>query len=152
MGKGIKEGDRAPDFDLPSHQGGNVRLLDLLGKGPVIVFFYPKDNSPGCKREVCAFRDSYEVFRDKGAEVIGISSDSLDSHQAFASGHALQFPLLSDADGEVRKRYGAVDLGGLPGRVTYVIDGQGIVRYVFSSQLHPTKHMEEALRIIREMA
>jgi len=151
MAKGIKAGDKAPDFTLPSHQGGNVRLEDLLGKGPLVLFFYPKDNSPGCKKEVCAFRDSYEVFRDEGAEVVGISSDSLDSHQDFASGHALQYPLLSDADGEVRRRYGAVDLGGLPGRVTYVIDPHGVVRYVFSSQLHPTKHIEEAMRVIKEI-
>jgi peroxiredoxin Q/BCP len=151
MSKGIKEGERAPDFSLPSHQGGEVTLNELLGKGPVVLFFYPKDNSPGCKKEVCAFRDSYEVFRDERAEVTGSSSDPLESPEESATGFALQYPLLSDRDGKVRKSYGAYDLGGVPGRVTYIIDPEGIVRYVFSSQLHPTKHIDEALRIIKEM-
>jgi peroxiredoxin Q/BCP len=149
--KGLKVGDKVPEFTLPSHTGEMVSMNDLIGRRTVVLFFYPKDNSPGCKKEVCAFRDAFEVFKEEGAEVIGISSDSLSSHEDFASKHALQFRLLSDEDNEVRKMFGAYDMGGIPGRVTYVIDTKGVIRYVFSSQLHPTKHIDEALRVIKEI-
>jgi peroxiredoxin Q/BCP len=149
--RGLQVGDKVPEFTLPSHTGEKVSMNDLIGDRAVVLFFYPKDNSPGCKKEVCAFRDAYEVFKEKGAEVIGISSDSLSSHEDFAAKHALQFRLLSDEDNEVRKMFGAYDAVGLPGRVTYVIDNEGVIRYVFSSQLHPTKHIREALREIEEI-
>ncbi|MGH2516333.1 MAG: peroxiredoxin, partial [Ktedonobacterales bacterium] len=102
--------------------------------------------------EACAFRDHYEVFKEAGAEVIGISSDSVGSHEGFAAHHRLPFALVSDAGGAVRKRYQVPSTFGLlPGRVTYVIDQQGIVRYMFSQQLNATQHVTEALRIVREL-
>lgn len=149
MSQKLEVGQPAPDLELPSHKGGTIRLSSLRGK-KVVLFFYPKDGSPGCKKEVCTFRDSYEVFRDEGAEVFGISGDSLDSHREFAESNRLQYHLLSDEGDEVREAFGASSLG-LPGRVTYVIDKEGIVRHIFSSQLQPRKHIEEALKVLREM-
>ena len=148
----VKVGDSAPEFALPNQSGQMVNLKDFIGKNIIVLYFYPKDFSMGCTAEACAFRDSYEVFKDAGAEVIGVSSQSVDSHKRFASTNNLPFILLSDEDGRVRKLYGASSTFGLfPGRVTYVIDKKGIVRHVFSSQMNPTKHIEEALRIIKEI-
>jgi len=121
-----------------------------VGTKSIVLYFYPKDNTAGCTAEACSFRDSYEVFTEAGAEVIGVSSDSVESHQRFAARNRLPFLLLSDRGGAVRKRYGVpAVLGILLGRVTYIIDRVGVVRQVFSSQLAPTRHVEEALRTIR---
>jgi peroxiredoxin Q/BCP len=120
----VQAGSVAPDFTLPSQSGEMVRLGDFLGK-PVVLFFYPKDNALGCTKEVCAFRDNIEEYGKLDAEVIGISSDSMESHRAFAHKHDLPFALLSDEGGKVRKLYGVPNtLGLFPGRVTYVIDEQ----------------------------
>src|SRR2546428_10045958 len=117
--RGVKVGDRAPDFTLGSLTGESVSLASFPGKN-IVLYFYPKDQTPGCTAEACAFRDSYEVFQEAGAEVIGISSDSEKSHQQFAAQHRLSFILLSDPGGVVRKFYGApATFGLLPGRVTY---------------------------------
>jgi thioredoxin-dependent peroxiredoxin len=111
-----------------------------------------KDNTAGCTAEACSFRDSYEVFQEAGAEVIGISSDPEKSHQQFAKQHHLPFILLSDLGGVVRKFYGVpATFGLLPGRVTYIIDKQGIVRHIFSSQFAPQKHVDEALKVLKEL-
>jgi thioredoxin-dependent peroxiredoxin len=143
---GIKVGDPAPEFALRAQGGDVVKLSDLLSHGSVVVYFYPKDKTPGCTAEAGAFRDSYAKFGDLGAEVVGISSDSVDSHKGFASDCQLPFRILSDQNGEVRKRFGVPSsMGFLPGRVTYVIDKGGIVRYIFSSQLQATRHVKEAL-------
>lgn len=142
------EGDKAPDFTLETDGGGKVQLSKLKGK-KVVLYFYPKDDTPGCTAESCSFRDNFEAFTDVGARVIGISSDSVDSHRAFAQKHNLPFTLLADTSGDVRKRFGVgKTLGLLPGRVTYVIDPEGIVRKVFSSQFKPKKHIDEALAVI----
>ena len=123
MARGIQVGDKAPDFTLSSQAGEQVHLSERLGQRVVVLYFYPKDETPGCTKEACAFRDSHEVFAEAGAEVIGVSSDSVDKHAAFASHHQLPFTLLSDEGGQVRKSYGVpATLGLLPGRVTYVID------------------------------
>lgn len=148
----VTEGQPAPDFTLPSADGTEVTLSSLRGKW-VVVFFYPKDNTTGCTAEACAFRDSHEDFTDAGAVVIGISSDSVDSHQRFAAKHNLPFTLLSDTGGKVRGHWGVGrTLGILPGRVTYVIDPEGVVRKVFSSQLRATAHQAEALQTITASA
>ncbi|HEX6540520.1 MAG TPA: peroxiredoxin [Ktedonobacterales bacterium] len=149
-GKRVAVGDRAPDFTLPDQTGKPVRLGDLLGERVVVLYFYPKDETPGCTAEACSFRDSYQVFKDAGAEVVGISTDTVESHQSFAAHHQLPFVLLSDADGALRKRYGVpTTFGLLPGRVTYVIDRDGIVRHIFSSQLQAEKHVSEAIKTIK---
>src|SRR3712207_1172440 len=148
----VDVGSKALNFTLPSQTGEMVRLGDFLGKKPVVLFFYPKDDTLGCTKEACAFRDSFEEFRELDAEVIGISSDPVESHRTFARRHSLPFTLLSDEGGKVRKLYGVPSTFGLfPGRVTYVIDEGGVVRHVFSSQLGVTRHVEEALKAIREI-
>jgi peroxiredoxin Q/BCP len=152
MAHGIQAGDKAPDFTLRSQSGELVRLSERLGERVVVLYFYPKDNTPGCTAEACAFRDSHEVFSDAGAEVIGVSSDSVDRHAAFADQHKLPFTLLSDRGGRVRKSYGVPSvLGVLPGRVTYVIDREGTVRHVFSSMTNISKHIGDALEVVRRL-
>jgi peroxiredoxin Q/BCP len=142
-------GSKAPDFTLPSQSGEMVNLKDFLDRKPVVLYFYPKDDTPGCTKEACAFRDDYEEFRKLDCEVVGISSDSVESHRSFAERHGLPFTLLSDEGGKVRKLYGVSNTFGLfPGRVTYVIDQQGVIRHVFSSQLGARRHVEEALKIL----
>jgi thioredoxin-dependent peroxiredoxin len=145
----VKVGDKAPDFSLPAQDGQNVSLKDYAGKKSVVLYFYPKDNTPGCTKEACSFRDQYEVFAKKDTEVIGVSADSVDSHKAFAGAQHLPFKLLSDSDNKLRKLYGvASTMGVMPGRVTYVIDKDGIVRLVFNSQIDAQKHVDEALKVI----
>lgn len=118
----------------------------------MVLYFYPKDETVGCTREACAFRDSYELFTDLGAEVIGVSADSVESHKSFAEHHNLPFTLLSDLDNNVRKLYGATStLGMIPGRVTFIIDKKGMVHHVFSSQLQPEKHIEEAREVLKKL-
>ena len=152
MARGIQAGDKAPDFTLPKQDGAQVNLGSLLKDGPVVVYFYPRDETPGCTAEACAFRDSHEVFAGAGAEVIGVSSDSVDKHAGFAGHHDLPFTLLSDQGGEVRKRYAVpAVLGVLPGRVTYVIDRSGTVRHVFSSMTNIGRHIDEALTVVKDL-
>src|SRR5579859_6511601 len=140
----VQVGDPAPDFTLPTQTGETFSLHDLLGKSVLIVYFYPKDNTGGCTVEACSFRDSYEVFKDAGAEVVGISTDSVKSHQKFAQKYQLPIILLSDKSGAVRKLFGVPStFVVLTKRVTYVIDKQGIVRHIFSSQYMPEKHITE---------
>ncbi len=148
----VTEGNTAPDFTLNNQEGKPVALSDLLKKGNVVLYFYPKDETPGCTKEACSFRDNYEAFKEAGAQVVGISSDSAESHQKFASHHRLPFILLSDVGGKIRKLYGVPStLGLLPGRVTYVIDKKGIVRKIFSSQFKATLHIEEALKMLKTL-
>lgn len=141
----VKIGDKAPDFTLQSNTGENITLSQFFGKKNVVLFFYPRDEGPTCIKEAEAFRNKYEVFKERNAEVIGISAQNVESHKGFASHHNLQYILLSDGDNSVRKLYGVSATLGVPGRVTYVIDKEGVVKHVFSSQLHFTKHAKEAL-------
>lgn len=150
--KAVRVGDKAPDFTLPSQAGTPVGLSDYRGERVVVLYFYPKDNTRGCTAEACAFRDSHEVFAEAGAEVIGVSSDSVDSHGKFSSRHQLPFVLLSDKDGAVRKRYGIpTSFGILPGRVTYVIDREGTVRHIFSSMTNIDRHVGDALAVVKQL-
>jgi thioredoxin-dependent peroxiredoxin len=149
----LNVGDHAPDFTLPSSSGGKpVTLSQLYADKTVVVFFYPKDDTPGCTVEACGFRDSYEAFVDAGAEVVGISSDSIDSHDRFVSKHKLPMTMLSDTGGKVRALFGVKSsLGLMPGRATFVIDRQGIVRHVFVSQLRAGAHVGQALSVVRQL-
>ncbi len=147
----VQVGDMAPDFTLPAQTGALVSLGDFLGEKHVVLYFYPRDNTAICTAEACAFRDSYEVFKEADAEVIGISSDSVEAHQQFAATHQLPFMLLSDTDGLLRKHYGVPTAFGLPGRVTYIIDKKGIVRHIFFSQFTAEKHVIEALQTLQAL-
>ena len=148
----VQVGDKAPDFTLPSQIGDNVTLSEYLGKKNVVLYFYPKDETPGCTKEACSFRDSYEELTNLGAEVLGVSGQSVESHKSFATHHNLPFILLSDENNKVRKLYGVPSsLGLLPGRVTYIIDKQGIVRHIFNSQTQAERHVEEARKALLEI-
>ena len=149
----VEVGSIAPDFSLPTQSGQMLSLRDFIGERPIVLFFYPKDDTPGCTKQACAFRNDYEGFGKLDAEVIGISSDSVESHRSFVAKYDLPYTLLSDEQRKVRKLYGVPNtLGIFPGRVTYVIDKEGIVRHVFSSQLGAEKHVEEALKALRSLS
>lgn len=142
----LQPGQLVPDFELPGQDGQLVRLSGFRGHSPVVIFFYPKDDTSGCTKEACGFRDQFTRFEARGAKVFGISSDSMESHARFASKYQLPFLLLSDRGGRVRKLFGVRStLGIIPGRVTFVIDREGILRHVFSSQSEPERHIGEAL-------
>jgi peroxiredoxin Q/BCP len=153
MASHVTVGDRIPSFELTSQHGQRVRIDDLLGKGPLVVYFYPRDHTPGCTTEACAFRDAYEQFRRAGAEVVGISSDSPQTHVGFASKHSLPFLLLSDPDNAVRKQFGISRHAGLiPGRETFVVDREGVIVHHFRSLLNAVGHVEEARRVVERLA
>ncbi len=146
-------GHVAPPFTAVLQDGSRFDSASVIGKKAVVLFFYPKDNTPVCTKEACAFRDSYEAFTAAGAEVIGVSSDSAASHQAFAAKHRLPFPIISDHDRALRKLFGVPNpLGMIPGRVTYVIDRQGVVRLVFSALFASADHVRKALAAVEEAA
>ncbi len=148
----INIGEKAPDFTLSSQMGDDVTLSEYFGKKNIVLYFYPQDESRGCTKEACKFRDNYDIFTELDAEVIGISSQSIESHKSFASHHGLPFVLLSDPKNEVRKLYDVpATLGIIPGRVTFIIDKKEIVRHVFSSQFQPEKHIEEAVEILKKL-
>lgn len=148
----LRVGDHVPDFTLPDQHGKTVSLRDLLVSGCLVLYFYPKDDTPGCTAEACAFRDEHQELAEAGACVVGVSSDDVESHRRFAEKHRLPFRLLSDRGGELRRQFGVPKtLGLIEGRVTYVIDSQGLVRHIFNSQLRTRKHVEEALRLVRAL-
>jgi peroxiredoxin Q/BCP len=148
----IAVGDVVPHFSAIDAQGTLFDSTSVVGKKPVVLYFYPKDNTPGCTAEACSFRDQYEDFLDLGAEVIGISSDGLASHQKFTAQYQLPFLLLSDTDKKIRKLFGVPTafLGLLPGRVTYVIDAKGVVQMVFNSML-AGQHIPKALEAVKKI-
>ena len=148
----MNPGDPAPNVTLHLHDGRGVSLAELTRDHVVVLFFYPKDNTSVCTKEACAFRDAYEDFVAAGATVVGVSSDSADSHQGFADKHRLPYLLATDADGALRKAFAVPKtLGFLPGRVTYVIDRAGLIRSMFSAQLAADRHVRVALEAIKEL-
>lgn len=146
-------GAEAPEFELLNQSGASISLTDYRGKKLLVLYFYPKDETPGCVKEACTFRDQYERFVELGAEVIGVSADSTASHQRFAERRGLPFQLLSDPDNRVRNLYGVESglFGLLPGRETFVIDKEGIIRFHFRSQFQIDAHIEEALKVVKSL-
>jgi peroxiredoxin Q/BCP len=147
----LKIGDKIPSFTSIDSKGHSFDIFEYIGK-PLVIYFYPKDDTPGCTIQACTFRDKYEDFKALGAEVIGISSDSLKSHQKFASRYKLPFILLSDFDKKIRTQFGVPNdfLGLIPGRATYVIDKKGVVQLIFDSTSAKI-HIEKALEILKTM-
>ena len=145
---------RAPlEATFTRADGSTVQLKDLIGHKTLVLYFYPKDDTPGCTTEACTFRDSYEDFVQAGAEVVGVSADGAASHEAFRQKHRLPFTLLTDPRGEAAKAFGVKKtLGLLPGRVTFVIDRQGEIRHSFDSQIRARRHVAEALQIVKTLA
>jgi len=154
MSDPLANGARAPEFSLANQDGQTVTLQSLLGKGPVVVYFYPKDETAGCTAEACAFRDSYDVFQQAGASVVGVSDDSVESHRGFASHHGLPFLLLSDTGGTLRNAFGVPRalFGMVPGRMTFVLDKDGVVRHSFNSSISFKKHVTEAVEVVKKLA
>lgn len=149
----LKVGDKIPNFIAKDGNGNDFDSQDFVGKKPLVIYFYPKDNTPGCTTQACSFRDQYEDFKDLGAEVIGVSSDSFESHQKFATQYKLPFILLSDRDKKIRKLFGVPSsmFGLLPGRVTYVADRNGEIQMIFDSMM-AGKHIPKALETIKKLA
>ena len=149
---GIAVGDKAPDFKLRDQSGKEVSLADFRGKKAVVLYFYPKDETPGCTAEACSFRDEYEDFTTAGAEVIGVSDDSVESHEQFAAHHKLPFVLATDEHGKLREQMGVKKvLGMLKGRVTFVIDRDGVIRDRFESNIRFKAHVEHALGLVKQL-
>lgn len=149
----IQIGDSCPSFKLFNQRNEEVNIADYIGKKNLVIYFYPKDDTPGCTKEACSFRDQFEVFQSLDTEVIGISSDSPKKHKEFAERHRLNFTLLSDQDKSVRKAFGVPNslFGLLPGRVTYIIDKNGVVRGMYNSQTDPLGHISKALQTLEEL-
>jgi peroxiredoxin Q/BCP len=149
----LKIGDSIPIIELLDQNNKMVSVQGLLKNGPIVLYFYPKDDTPGCTKEACSFRDQFETFTDKNVLVIGISGDSPEKHKSFAQKHNLPFILLSDKGNKTRKSFGAPTnfLGLIPGRVTYIIDQNGIIRGMFNSQFNAVQHVTEALEIVNSL-
>lgn len=148
----LEVGDQMPDATLRDQDGKEVALHGLLGQGPIVLYFYPRDETPGCTAEACAFRDGYEDFTAAGAKVVGVSIDDVDSHRRFADHHRLPFTLLADPGGALHARFGVKKVFGfLAGRVTFVIDAGGVIRHVFDSKLQFTRHVREALEVVQKL-
>jgi len=154
FGQPLAVGVRAPLFTLPDQDGQPVALADALGRGPVVVYFYPRDDTPGCTAEACRFRDDYQDFADAGAQVFGVSHDTIASHRQFVQRHRLPFQLLADSDDAVHAAWGVkAAFGGLlRGRVTYVLDQDGVVQYAHQGQINAVAHVAAALAVVRRLA
>lgn len=151
QGTMLEAGALAPDVTFAGPDGP-VRLRDLLGERALVLYFYPKDETPGCTAQACEFRDRYQDFTDAGADVVGVSRDDAGSHASFSKHHRLPFRLLSDPDGAGAKAFGVKKtLGLLAGRVTFVIDKAGVIRLRFDSQLQARRHIGEALAIVKQL-
>jgi peroxiredoxin Q/BCP len=149
----IGVGSTIPSFSLKDQNGNVFDIGSVKGKKNLVIYFYPKDDSPGCTKEACSFRDQFDVFNEAGAAIIGISAQSVKSHLEFANKYRLNYTLLSDEGNIVRKLFSVPTnlFGLLPGRVTYIANKEGKVVFVFNSQIKAEMHVEEALRILKEL-
>ena len=146
----LKIGDQIPSFSLKD-QNGNIRTSNNLNKS-LVLFFYPKDDTPGCTIEACGFRDKYDLFKILGAEVWGISNGSIQSHLGFANKNKLQYPLLCDRNNILRKKFGVPKkLGLIEGRVTYIINSDGIIIHIFEDLLNGPAHIKEAIKALKKL-
>ena len=148
----VQVGDRIPEFKLMDQNGDEFSSSQYVGSTAMVIYFYPKDDTPGCTKEACKFRDSYEEFTDKNVKVVGISADNIQSHKDFAAKYKLPFTLLSDTENKIRKLFGvkANMFGMIPGRVTYIVDKQGNVISIYESALNAEKHIEKALEALNQ--
>ena len=154
----VNAGDRAPDFSGATADGKRIGLADFRGRKPLVLYFYPKDNTPTCTKEACSFRDHAGEIAAAGGEVVGVSNDGPEAHKKFIADHRLNFPLLSDGDGAIAKAFGVARLGGFlsgwipPRRVTFVIDREGVVRRVIESEFSAQKHIDGAIEALKSLA
>ena len=145
-------GSEVPEFSLPDQNGKIFDLKSVLGKENLVIFFYVKDETPVCTKEACTFRDDYSEFRNAGAAVIGISSQSVASHKEFADKNKLPYEILADTQNKVRDLFGVNNNGPIPERVTFVINKQGKVVYVYNSMTKPVEHVTKALKILKQLS
>ena len=139
-------------FKIIPADSGQKLITEMIIKSPLVLFFYPKDDTPGCTIEVCGFRDKYDLFKVLGAEVWGVSNGNITSHLAFANKNKLQYPLLCDNNDQLRKIFGVPKVMGIiDGRVTYVIDRKGFVRHIYRDLLNGPYHIKEAIRVLKEI-
>lgn len=150
----LKVGDQLPEISLNDQDGNLVNLHDFKGKNPLVVYFYPKDDTPGCTKEACEFRNEYDQFDQYDAKIFGISGDSEKSHQRFIAKHSLNFSLLSDKGRKAEKAFGVPRslFGLLPGRVTFVTDKEGVIQHILNSQTDARRHIHESLKVLKRMA
>jgi len=147
----VKAGDKAPDFEGPTSYGSKLGLKDFVGKKNVVLYFYPKDDTPGCTKEACSFRDNLQSVRKMGAEIIGVSLDSVESHKKFATKYSLPFPLISDKEKRIANAYGVLkETGTSASRVTFIIDKTGKIAKVFP-KVDVTKHTEEVVAALKTL-
>ncbi len=147
-GPALKEGDQAPDFSIQSQDGKRVQLSDFRGQQNVVLYFYPKDDTPGCTKEACSFRDNIARFRELGAEILGVSVDDVESHKKFEEKYSLNFTLLADPDKHVTELYGVKAWHGMAKRVTFVIDKEGVIKKIFP-EVNVNQHSEEVLEVLQ---
>ncbi len=154
MAQSMQVGDTIPSFELLDQNGKTFSTEDVVGKQNLVIYFYPKDDTPGCTKEACSFRDSFEDFTEAGAMVIGISTDDVASHKAFEEKYNLPFTLLADTDKKVRDQFGVPTslFGLLQGRVTYIFDKNGVCVHVYDSHLKPTNHINESLEALKAIS
>lgn len=145
----VEVGDRAPNFKALDQNGNEMKLSDFRGKD-IVLYFYPKDDTPGCTVEACAFRDDLEAFNDIKAKVIGVSTDNIESHKRFERKHNLNFTLLADDKKEISKKYGVLGMLGKASRTTFLIDRDGIIRHIFQ-KVRPDSHSEEVMEKLKEL-
>lgn len=147
----VKVGDQAPDFEGPTSDGSRLGLKDFLGKKNVVLYFYPKDDTPGCTKEACSFRDNLQSIRGTGAEIVGVSLDSVESHKRFATKYGLPFPLVSDKEKRIAAAYGVLrDIRTSTNRVTFLIDKNGKIAKIFP-RVDVTKHTEEVVAALKQL-
>ena len=146
----VKEGDRAPDFEGPTAEGKILGLKDFLGKKNVVLYFYQKDDTPGCTKEACSFRDNLQPIRSLGVEIVGVSVDSAESHKKFSTKFGLPFPLISDKERRIAKAYGVLRITGTTNRVTFIIDKNGKIAKIFP-KVDVSKHTGEVIAAIKEI-
>lgn len=146
----LQAGEKAPEFEGEIDDGSKVVLSEMLKKGPVVLYFYPKDETPGCVKEACTFRDRWSEIIELGATVLGVSSDDVESHKSFKEHRKLPFSLLSDPEGKIRLTYKAKGRL-LPDRVTYVINSDGVIKHVYKSQMNAAQHSEEAIQALKKI-
>jgi peroxiredoxin Q/BCP len=147
----VKVGDNAPDFEGPTTEGKTLGLKDFLGKKNVVLYFYPKDDTLGCTKEACSFRDNLQPIRSLGAEILGVSVDSVESHKKFSTKFSLPFPLISDKEKRIAKAYGVLRVTGTTNRVTFIIDKNGKITKIFP-KVDVSKHTEEVVAAIKEIS
>lgn len=143
QGELLPVGTAAPDRTLADHTGARRTLASFRGR-PLVVYFYPRDSTPGCTREACAFRDSWQQYEAAGVQIVGVSTDSPESHAAFAREHELPFPLLSDEDGALTEAFGVRTHLGMASRVSFLLDASGVIRAVFRD-VDPGVHANDVL-------